>query len=334
MYLMNRNKSNYTAALILAAAIALTGCSNSGNANSETGAAGAADGSVDSFTVVCTTFSQYDWVKNIMGEKADESEIIYLLDKGVDMHSYQASASDIRTILSCDLFLYNGGESDNWAADIASQNPDLYSLSAMSSCQAVEEEIVEGMETEEKDGKETEYDEHIWLSLENAQLICRGICEALCELDEDNAEIYRENTESYCKSLGECSDSFEQLASSVSNPTILVADRFPFRYLFDDYGIEYYAAFPGCSADSEASFETIAFLSSKTDELSLSTILVTKSSDMAIAKTIIENTKEKNQTIAVLNSMQAVTAADIESGASYIGMMNENLAVLTAALKG
>lgn len=292
----------------------------------------------DVFTVVCTGFPQYDWVKSIMGEIADNSNIILLTENGTDLHSYQASAADMRSIANSDLFIYNGGESDKWAADFAAQNPQIISFQIMSSCNAVEEEKVEGMQDSEDDhshgNEETELDEHVWLSLRNAKLICSDICSLLCEADSENAELYKKNTESYCARIDELDMQFSTLFSSASDTAIVVADRFPFRYLCEDYGIAYYAAFPGCSADSEASFETIVFLSKKLDELDLNTIFITETSDGSIADTVRDNTQKKNQNIVTLYSMQSVTAEEIASGETYLGIMQKNLDAFTIALKG
>lgn len=175
-------------------------------------------------------------------------------------------------------------------------------------------------------------DEHIWLSLRNAQMLCAAITDALSTLDAENAEAYESNLSAYNTELSALDSEYQKAVESAPVKTILVGDRFPFRYLTDDYGIDYYAAFVGCSAETEASFETIIFLAEKTDELSLKNIIVTESSDQSIAETIRDNTAGKGQQILVLDAMQSIARSDIDKGASYIAIMERNLEVLKEAL--
>ena len=184
------------------------------------------------------------------------------------------------------------------------------------------------------DHEEPEYDEHVWLSLKNAELFVKYIEEKIETLDDDEESVkkYKENAEAYTAKLAELDKKYEETVGNAANKTIVFGDRFPFRYLVDDYGLDYYAAFIGCSAETEASFETIAFLSGKIDELSLKSILKIETSDGKIAETIKENTKGKDQTVLTLDSMQAVTEKDTEKGVSYYDIMQKNLEVLTQAL--
>ncbi len=183
------------------------------------------------------------------------------------------------------------------------------------------------------DHEEAEYDEHVWLSLKNAKVLCVKIAESLAELDGKNADKYKSNADTYVKKLDELDAKYESTVAESSKNTILVGDRFPFRYMVDDYGLDYFAAFVGCSADSEASFETVTFLSGKTDELGLGTVLKIESSDGKIAETIRDNTAEKNQQILTLDSMQSVNSSDVDNGATYISIMEKNLETLKEALK-
>ena len=468
-------------------------------------------------SIVCTTFPQYDWVRQILGDRVNDVDLTLLLDNGIDLHNYQPTADDIIKIAQSDLFIYVGGESDGWVDDVleAAQNPNLKAISMLASVEAKEEEVVEGMQETEHDhdhskevstfeddqvqdralsdwagdwqsaypfaldgtldeafammaesgkmtadeykayyqtgyksdiqnikingnhiaftyddgktvesdyqyvgyyvqnwstgtkaamyrfeavdhqsgapiyiefndhmiesaaaehfhlrmsdesfdaivdpenswptffpadmtGKEicehlighdheeeTEYDEHVWLSLRNAETLTKTIANALCELDSANAPVYQENAASYTAKLNELDNQYKDAVASAQRKTILFADRFPFRYLADDYGLTYYAAFVGCSAETEASFETIAFLAKKVDELQLPVVLTIEGASHAIAETVVSSTQTKNQKILTMNSIQSVTAADVENGKNYLDIMAENLNVLKAAL--
>ena len=291
-------------------------------------------------SIVCTTFPQYDWVRRILGDHVNGVDLTLLLGSGVDLHSYQPTADDIIKIAQSDLFIYVGGESDGWVDDAlaAAQNPSLKAISMLESVDAKEEEMVEGMQEEEHDHEEghdhdeIEYDEHVWLSLRNAETLTQIIADALCELDSANAPVYRENAANYIAKLNELDNQYNDVIANGARTTILFADRFPFRYLADDYGLAYYAAFVGCSAETEASFETIAFLAKKVDELKLPVVLTIEGANHAIAETVVSSTQAKNQKILTMNSIQSVTESDIADGASYLGIMTENLVVLKEAL--
>ena len=284
-------------------------------------------------SVVTTIFPIYDWVKNIAGEETVEIEM--LMDSGVDLHSFQPSADDIMKIRNCDLFIYIGGESDEWIEDVLdegfSQEIRTVNLLELLKDLVKEEEIVEGMQKEEDDDKEA--DEHIWLSLNNAIAAVEKITEALEEIDVQHQEVYQTNAEAYIQELKDLDQKYVETVSASALNTLLFADRFPFRYLCDDYYLNYYAAFAGCSAETEASFETIVFLADKIDELSLRNIMIIESSDGRIAETIKENTKTKDQQILRLDSMQSITSAQVEN-ISYLQIMETNLEVLKEALKG
>ncbi len=180
---------------------------------------------------------------------------------------------------------------------------------------------------------EVENDEHVWLSLTNAKIICTEIARALSEIDNDNVDLYNENLDVYVESLDALDQEFRQAIENSKHDTILVGDRFPFRYLVDDYDLNYYAAFVGCSAETEASFETITFLASKVDEEQLSTVLTIDGSDLKIAETIIANTKDNSQTIETLNSLQSIGTTQVEEGITYFSAMKDNLEVLKKVLK-
>lgn len=294
----------------------------------------------DRYRVVCTIFPQYDWVKEIIGEHSQNYDLTLLLEDGVDLHSYQPTATDIATIVNSDLFIYVGGESDEWVQDVLKKvtNKDMVVLNLLDILgeHVKEEEHVEGMETEapevEEEESVVEYDEHIWLSLRNAVTCCNAIRDALCQLDTKHASSYKQNGEQYVSELQKLDESYENVIKNAMRSTLLFGDRFPFRYLIDDYGLTYYAAFAGCSAETEASFETIVFLASKVDEEKLPAVLTIDQSDQKIAQTIIQNTKNKNQKVLTLDSMQSVTGESVKSGTTYLSVMENNLGVLKQAL--
>lgn len=290
--------------------------------------------------VVTTIFPEYDWVRQILGDKADDADITMLLDNGVDLHSYQPTADDIVKIADCDLFLYVGGESDGWVDDAlagaANKDRKVINLLDVLGAQVKEEETVEGMETEEEDADadadDPEYDEHVWLSLKNAETLCEAIANALEELDEQNKDTYAANLTAYTDQLAALDAAYQTAVDTGKRKTVLFGDRFPFRYLVDDYGLSYYAAFAGCSAESEASFETVSFLAKKVDALSLPCVLTIEGKQHKIADTIVQNTKAKNQPILTMDSMQATTSEDAANGTTYLGVMENNLGVLKQAL--
>lgn len=295
-------------------------------------------------SVVTTIFPMYDWIREITAGNEDNVEVTMLLDNGVDLHSYQPNAQDLVKVSTCDLFVYVGGESDKWVDDALASvgNPDRIDVNLLEALgDAVkEEEVVEGMEAEEEEEAEEEgeeegpeYDEHVWLSLKNASALCRLLAQKLGEADAQNAALYQKNAENYTAKLDALDAQYKAAVDKATVKTLLFADRFPFRYMAEDYGLQYYAAFVGCSAETEASFKTILFLAGKVDELGLRSILQIESADGSIARTVSENTETKDQQILTMNSLQSVTAQDVDAGASYYTIMSENLETLTAALQ-
>ena len=287
--------------------------------------------------IVTTIFPAYDWVREILGAETDRAEITTLLDSGVDLHSYQPTVDDIVKISDCNLFLYVGGESDGWVDDALKNAPNkerkVIRLLDVLGDSAKAEETVAGMQEEEHDHEEeAEYDEHIWLSLKNAQVLVAAISEALQETDPARKDTYAANAAAYVEKLSALDGEYRAAVDSGKYKTLLFGDRFPFRYLADDYGLDYYAAFPGCSAETEASFETVSFLAGKMDALGLPCVLTIEGTQHKIAETIVQNTAQKNQQILTMDSMQAVTANDAASGVSYLSIMEKNLSVLKKAL--
>ena len=348
---------------ILVAIMMVLGCAkkeSTGSSEAESGSSVTESSSVaeskseetKKLSIVTTIFPAYDWVKQVVGDNKNV-EISFLIDKGVDLHSYQASAADIAKITDSDLFVYVGGESDGWAEDIIKENPNLKYINMVDSIgeAALAEELVEGMQDEEEhdhegeehaheegehaheegeheDGEE-EIDEHVWLSIKNAETIVSAIEAKLAEIDPDNKAEYEKNANDYLAKLDELDKEYKDTLSSIQNKTIIVGDRFPFRYLVNEYGINYYAAFKGCDAGSEASFETVKFLANKMDELNMTDIFIIDGSKGDLAKTIVDNTKDKNAKVLVLDSMQSTKSSD---NASYLDIMKKNLEVLKEVL--
>ncbi len=347
-------KTNKLSALVLSFALLMT---------SAFGLAAAAE--EKKLSVVTTIFPVYDWVREVVGGN-ENVEITMLLDSGVDLHSYQPTASDIMKIAACDVFICNGGESDEWVADALAEavNPDMIAVSLLETLGdgAKAEELVEGMEhSHGEDGDhdhdddhddhddhdehddhddhdehghshEEELDEHIWLSLRNAQKLVRTIAGALGQADPAHADAYSGNADAYIEKLAELDARYTAVTESAAYSTLIFGDRFPFRYLADDYGLAYFAAFSGCSAETEASFQTILFLAQKVNELHLPAVLTIEGANHKIAETVIQATDSKDRKLLVLNSMQGVTAADVQAGAGYLGIMESNLEVLKEAL--
>ncbi len=489
------------ALVMVAGIVALTAC-NSKTENKQ---------GESSLKIVTTIFPEYDWVREVLGDKADSAQLTMLLDNGVDLHSYQPTVDDIAKISNCDVFIYVGGESDGWVGDALknANNPNMKVINLLEVLgdKVKQEEMVEGMqeeeheheheeikeadikdrslsefkgdwksiypnlingdldkycehkaeekgetkekikddltakwkceaskisiignlisftysngkvvsaeykyagytavknddgsikgvryqfETDSKDapkyvqfndhghepaekvehfhiyfGNESfdaltksktnpffapealnaeeileqlmhhsheEKDEHVWLSLKNAQVLVSEIAKVLSESDSANAQSYLDNAVNYNKKLSELDAQYKAAADGAGTKTVLFGDRFPFRYMTDDYGLTYFAAFAGCSAETEASFETVSFLSKKVDELGLKSVLTIESSDKKIAQTVIDNTKSKSAQILTLDSMQSTTSKDVEGGTTYLKIMQSNLEVLKQAL--
>ena len=291
------------------------------------------------FKIVTTIYPVYNWLQNIT-DGAENVELTLLVEDGKDIHNYQPTAEDMVKISDCNYFVYVGGESDKWVNDSAAaffkDNDGKYKVSLLGLLgdYAKDEELVEGMQAEEEEDDDGAYDEHVWLSVKNAELFCRELAAGLKTADSANADVYEKNEKTYQEKLKALDDKHTDalVKSDKKYDTLLFGDRFPFRYLVDDYKLKYYAAFAGCSADSEASFETVAFLADKLTELELPAVLTIDGSDGKLAETIIETSDNKTAQILQLNSMQAVSKEMIDSGDDYIGMMEKNLDVLKTAL--
>ncbi len=340
-------------------------------------------------SIVCVTYPEYDWVMNILGDRASKFDVTLLQNNGTDLHSYQPSVKDIAKVSSCDMLVFVGGESDEWVENALktakNKNMVVVNMVEVLGDKVQEEKIVEGMEHHhdhdahgheedehdhdahahedhdhdhdahghdddhdahdhdhdahghDHEGEAHEHhhekDEHVWLSVKFAIELTKVLSEKIQSLDSANAASYKANTAAYVKQLSALDGEIEAVVKAASKKTILFGDRFPFRYFADDYKLTYYGAFAGCSAESEASFETIIFLANKVDEEGMKAVLTIEKSDEKIAKTIIKNTKSKNQEILAMDSLQSITKKDIKKGRNYLSAMQANLEVLKKALR-
>ncbi len=289
-------------------------------------------------SIVATVFPAWDCAREILGDNPAGCDLTLLLDDGVDPHSFQPTVQDMVTISECDVFVCVGGESDEWVKDALAtaknRNMIVIDLLDVLGGAAKREETVEGMqeEAEEEGGEEEEYDEHVWLSLRNAERFCRVIAQRFGEIDPANADVYTANADAYCEKLAALDARYTEAVQNAAHHTLLFGDRFPFRYLVEDYGLDYYAAFSGCSAETEASFETVIFLAEKLDEFELPAVLTIETGDGRVAKRIVETSKGKSAEVLPLDSLQSTTLTDALGGKTYLTAMEQNLTVLQKAL--
>lgn len=328
---MRTGKKLIAAIVLCSMLFSMTGCGSTGNSTKEDGR----------LKVVATVFAEYDFLRNIAGDKIN---LEMLMLPGADLHTFDPTPKDMLKVQDADLFVTIGGESDAWADTIIESvdNADLQTVRLMDCVdKVVEEEIVEGMETQEEqeedaqdgdshqEGEEKEFDEHVWTSPKNAIQIVEKLSQKLCEMDEENAEVYQKNTQAYVKKLEELDASFTEVIENGKRREIIVADRFPFRYFADAYDLKYYAAFPGCSTQTGASAETIAFLIRKVKEDKIPVVFHMELSSELMCDTICEETGAKK---AQLNAVHNISKQDFERGIGYLELMEENVEVLKEAL--
>ncbi len=297
-------------------------------------------------SIVCSSFPYYDFTMNILGDEAKNFSVELLQESGMDLHSFQPTAEDFAKLFSADLFIYNGGNSEKWADDAAetlkhSRGTAVNLLESLGGSVKTAE-TVEGMQPcehnkesecgHDRDFEHDHEDEHIWLSIKNAENICKIIAENIIKLDPENEKIYKSNLRSYVLKLDKLDRSYGEAVENAKSSALIFADRFPFRYMTDDYNIQYFAAFEGCSAESEASFETVAFLAKKLNELKLPCVIALDGSTQNIAKAVTGAANNQDAKILTLNSMQTINRRDMENGASYISIMEQNLETLKRAL--
>jgi len=299
-------------------------------------------------TVISTVFAPYDFVKELAGEHA---EVTMLLPPGSESHSFEPTPQDIIKIQNCDIFIYVGGESDSWVNEVleSMDTSNMKIITLMDCVDVVVEEIVEGMdhshdhdedhghdhdedhnEDHSNDNHEREYDEHVWTSPRNAKVIVQKISDTLCEVDKENSDYYKENTDTYLSKLSELDIKFQEIVNSAAHNTLIFGDRFPFRYFADAYNLEYFAAFPGCSTETEASAATIAFLIDKVRNENIPVIFHVEMSNQKMANIISEETGAK---VLLLHACHNVTRDEMTSGVTYLDLMNQNAENLKEALK-
>lgn len=325
--------------VLAAAALIFCGCSP-------------ADNGTEGMTILTADFAEYDWVREILGDNPSGIKLERLNESGQDMHSYQPSVKDMVKISDCSLLIYAGGESEFWideAAESSDKSPEsILSLMEVLAHDPKLSERYEGTagahdhehehhheEGEDEHDHFEEYDEHMWLSLKAAPVFIEKITEAICGLDPVNSTYYEKNSRNYIEKIKDLDNEYEKVAEAArenGDAFILVADRFPFVYMTEDYQLSHMAAFPGCSAETEASFATILDLSDAIDIHRPGGVLVLKKSDTALAQTVIKNSSLKELPVLRLDDMQSVTADDVEAGCSFLSVMAENLTALETAL--
>lgn len=317
-------KRLFTVLLILSLTLPLSGCKG-----------GCYESGSGELSIVTTVFPAFDFAREIAGERAS---ICLLIPPGSESHSFEPTAQDILRIQNCDLLICNGGESEVWLEDmLEGLDGDIPRVVMLDCVQALEEEVKEGMQAQaheheeeeaEDHGHEPEYDEHVWTSPRNAALISRAISERLCSIDPENAEYYTSRCDSYCDSLLALEEDFRSLFQELGNPTMIFADRFPVRYFVEEYGLDYYAAFPGCAEQAEPSARTVAFLIDKVREENTPAVFYIEFSNQKMADVICEDTGCKK---LLFHSCHNVTRQQLDEGVSYLGLMRKNLETLKEA---
>lgn len=290
----------------------------------------------DNISVITTIFPTYDFVRQIAKDKVD---IKMLLKPGEESHSYEPTPKDIKSIQSSDLFIYVGGENDIWIEDILNSMGEYkpHTLKLLDIVPTLEEEIVPGMQHEddhthaenEDHNHHKTIDEHVWTSPKNAILIVNQISNIISQKDPVNVDFYNKNTQEYVKNLEILDNQFRNVVANSARKTMLFGDRFPFIYFANEYGLDYYAAFSGCSTETEASPKTIAFLIDKVNQENIPVVFTIEFSNGEIADSIVESTNAKK---LLFNSCHNLTKEQLEQGATYLSLMNENVQLLKEAL--
>ena len=321
--------------LALALAFSLTAC---------TAPAEKADGG--KLQIVTTLFPYYDFARAIAQDRAD---VTLLLSPGREAHSFEPTPLDAVTISEADVFLYNGGEGEYWVESMLDAAGEHIAVASrmMDYVDALDEEYVEGMQGaddhdhnhdhddhdhesgEEHDSDEIEYDEHIWTSPKNAVILCRAVCDAICKADPANEDFYRANCDDYCAQIEALDARFADLCASAPRKLLVFADRFPMLYFCREYGLDYRAAFHGCSGDTEPSLATIKFLIDKVEDENIPVVYTIDFGTKKVAAVVSECT---GAAIETLYSMQTVSRADFDAGETYLTLMERNFEALRKGL--
>ena len=322
------------AAIFLTAAFTSSLCACSLGKNDGSNAASETEDSAEGkLSIVTTIFPPYDFSRQLAGDLAD---VTMLIGPGEEAHTYEPTPQDIIRIQNADIFIYAGGESESWVNGILGSfdTKGMQIIDMMELCEVVEEEITEGMEAEEHEeetggAEEKEYDEHVWTSISNAQVISQAIADALCTVDEGSAPVYRENCERYLSELSAVKKGISQTVKGGERRTVVFGDRFPARYFMDEFDLEYFAAFPGCAEQSEPSAGTVAFLIDKVNEENIPVVFKIELSNGKVADTIAESTGAK---VLCFNTAHNVTMEQYLDGITYIDLMKQNDEALKEAL--
>ena len=295
--------------------------------------------------IVATLFPYYDFARAIAGDRAD---VTLLLSPGREAHSFEPTPLDAVTISESDVFLYNGGEGEYWVDEMLSAAGEHIAVVArmMDYVDALDEEFSEGMQgadshdhddhshddhdhEDEHDSDEVEYDEHIWTSPKNAVVLCRAVCDAICGADPANEDFYRANCDAYCAQLEALDARFASLCESAPRKLLVFADRFPMLYFCREYGLDYRAAFHGCSGDTEPSLATIKYLIDKVEDEHIPVVYTVDLSTKKVAAVVSECT---GAAVDTLYSMQTVSRADLDAGETYLTLMERNYEALRKGL--
>ena len=282
-------------------------------------------------TIIATNFPAYDFARAILGD-TDTIELKMLLTPGGEIHDFEPTPKDVKNIINSSLFIYVGGESDEWINDLLDDidTKKTKVIKLMDLVDAVEEETVEGMEAGEEEKEETEYDEHVWTSPKNAIIIINYLKDEIIKIDPDNKDIYETNANNYINEIKEIELEFRDVVKNGKGNTIVFGDRFPLRYFTAQYGLNYYAAFPGCSEQTEASAKTISFLINKVKEEKIPVVFKIELSNGKIAETIASETNAK---VLEFKTAHNISLDDFEAGVTYVDIMRDNVKVLKEALK-
>lgn len=273
--------------------------------------------------IVCSCFPAYDFAREIAGEHA---QLTLLIKPGTEVHSYEPTPRDVERIADCDLFICNGGESEEWVSELVSSEQKII---FMMDCVTAVEESDEGIYAAEGEEAEPELDEHVWTSPKNAVLICNELCRAFCELDPDNSAEYKARLKGYTGELDALDKALRETVESARRSTLVFADRFPMRYFTLEYGLEYFAAFPGCASQTEPSAKTVAFLIDRVREENIPAVLYMEFSNEKMADIICEDTGCRK---LPFYSAHSVSAQQFENGVTYLDLMRLNLSSLKEAL--
>ena len=293
--------------------------------------------------VVCTLFPYYDFARQIGGQDADVS---LLIPAGKETHSFEPTPLDVIALSRADVFLYNGGESEQWVDDILSAAGEdiAVTLPLMPQVSLLAEELAEGMEggndhdhhdgdghdhDHDSDSDVITYDEHVWTSPVLAKELAAAVCDALCQADPAHQEGYRARLTDYLAQLDQLDAAFRDTVAAGQRRLLVFGDRFPLLYFCREYGLDYRAAFHGCASDTEPSLATLKYLIDKVEEAHIPVVYTIELSSQKVAQAIAETTGAK---VLTFQSCQTVSKRDMDAGATYLSLMWQNVQALKEGL--